>query len=149
MADVLTPNQRSRNMSAIRGKDTKPEIVVRRVAHRLGYRFRLHRQDLSGRPDLVFPRLRKVVFVHGCFWHMHSCRKGCVTPKTNADFWQAKRAGNVARDRRTVRRLRADGWKVLVLWECQTRDTDAVRDRLSEFLSCPSAIMRRTSPSAS
>lgn len=147
MADVLTPHQRTRNMSAIKGKNTKPEIVVRRMAHRLGYRFRLHRRDLPGAPDLVFPRLRKVIFVHGCFWHMHSCRWGSVTPKTNAEFWEAKRTGNVARDRRSLRRLRADGWKALVIWECQTKDIDAVRDLLSRFLAGPSAITRRTSPS--
>src|SRR5581483_5419780 len=103
MADVLTPEQRSRCMSRIRGKDTGPELVVRSMAHRMGYRFRLHSRLLPGRPDLVFPGLRKVVFVHGCFWHMHRCRFGRVTPVTNATFWMNKRSGNMRRDRKNVR----------------------------------------------
>lgn len=134
MADVLTPEQRSRCMAAIRGKDTKPEIIVRKVAHRLGYRFRLHYRDLPGIPDLVFPKLRKVILVHGCFWHMHTCRYGRVTPRTNAAFWQAKRTGNVSRDRRTIRALRKLGWDVLTLWECQTRDPTKLAERTAKFL---------------
>src|ERR1700733_236240 len=131
MADVHTREQRSRNMSAIRGKDTKPELIVRRIAHRLGYRFRLHRRDLPGVPDLVFPKLRRIVNVHGCYWHMHTCRWGSVTPKTNAEFWQTKRTGNVARDKRNLARLRKDGWKVLTIWECETKDRQKLATRIA------------------
>jgi DNA mismatch endonuclease (patch repair protein) len=122
-------------MAAIRCKDTRPEMTVRRIAHRLGYRYRLHVRELPGSPDLVFPRLRKLILVHGCFWHMHACRYGRVTPRTRPDFWQTKRTGNVSRDRRTVRKLRRDGWRVLVIWECQVRDQEQLAARLSEFLA--------------
>jgi DNA mismatch endonuclease (patch repair protein) len=136
--DVHTATQRSRNMAAIRCRDTKPELVVRSIAHRLGYRFRLHRRDLPGTPDLVFPRLRKVILVHGCYWHMHHCRWGRATPKTNAVFWETKRAANVARDRRTIVKLRRLGWHVLVIWECETRDARKTQRRIEGFLSKPS-----------
>jgi len=135
MADVHTREQRSRNMASIRGKDTRPEKIVRSLLHALGYRFRLHRRDLPGRPDLVFPSRRKVIFVHGCFWHMHRCRWGKVTPVTNAAFWQTKRQGNVDRDRRALRSLRGDGWKACVVWECETRDQEKLRTRLVSFLA--------------
>ena len=134
MADVMTPSQRSRCMSRIRGVDTKPEMVVRSMAHRMGYRFRLHRRDLPGRPDLVFPRTRKIVFVHGCFWHMHVCHAGRVKPKTNAEFWQTKRSGNVARDCVSIRLLRQSGWRVLIVWECETRKPEQLKRRLCAFL---------------
>jgi DNA mismatch endonuclease (patch repair protein) len=134
MTDVHTREQRSRNMSAIRGKDTKPEMAVRSIVHQLGYRYRLHRRDLPGAPDLVFARLHKVINVHGCFWHMHACRYGLVTPKTNAEFWQTKRKGNVDRDRIALRTLRASGWDVLTVWECETRDAEALERRLRRFL---------------
>jgi DNA mismatch endonuclease (patch repair protein) len=132
--DVLTPNQRSYCMSRIRGRDTKPEMVVRRLVHALGFRFRLHRRDLLGIPDLVLPKHRKLIFVHGCFWHMHSCRYGSVVPKTNAEFWNKKRLGNVARDDRNLRQLRRDGWRVLVVWECETREPEKLLPRLVKFL---------------
>ena len=132
--DVHNPTQRSRNMAAIRSKDTKPELIVRRVAHRLGYRFRLHRADLPGKPDLVFPRLRKVVEVRGCYWHMHTCRFGCVIPKTNADFWQRKRSSNVKRDQQNLAELRTAGWEVMIVWECETKDAAQIEQRLAEFL---------------
>jgi DNA mismatch endonuclease (patch repair protein) len=137
MADVLTPEQRSRCMSRIRSRDTKPELIVRSLAHAMGFRFRLHRRDLPGKPDLVFPRLRKVVLVHGCFWHVHSCRFGRVTPATNVEFWASKRAGNTARDRRNKAALRRAGWKVLIVWECETRDVHRLERRLHRFLSRP------------
>lgn len=121
-------------MSAIKGKDTKPEMIVRRLAHGLGYRFRLHRRDLPGKPDLVFPKLRKAIFVHGCYWHMHDCRWGSVTPKTNAAFWQAKRLGNVERDARQLAALQALGWQVLTVWECETPDPATLSERLRAFL---------------
>jgi DNA mismatch endonuclease (patch repair protein) len=129
-----TREQRSRNMSAIRGKDTKPEIFVRRIAHRLGFRFRLHRRDLPGAPDLVFPRLRKIIFVHGCHWHMHTCRWGCVTPKTNAEFWQTKRTGNVERDKRSQVQLRRSGWRVITVRECETKNVDRITNLIATFL---------------
>lgn len=135
MADVHSKKTRSYNMSRIRGKDTKPELIVRSMVHRMGYRFRLHVTDLPGKPDLLLPRHRKVIFVHGCYWHMHRCKYGRVVPKTNTEFWQNKRQGNVDRDRRNLRKLRALGWKPLVLWECWTRDPDRIRQKLTEFLS--------------
>src|SRR5690554_2897808 len=110
MPDVHTASQRSRNMAAIRCKDTRPEMIVRRIVHRLGYRYRLHVRTLPGSPDLVLRRLNKAIMVHGCFWHMHTCRYGRVAPQTRAEFWQTKRANNVTRDRRALRRLRREGW---------------------------------------
>jgi DNA mismatch endonuclease (patch repair protein) len=134
MPDVLTPDQRRRNMQAIRARDTKPEMKVRKLLHGLGYRYRLHRRDLPGTPDLVFPKRRKTIFVHGCFWHMHDCRYGTVVPRTNADFWQRKRESNVARDTRHLQDLRDRGWDVLTVWECWTRDPDGLHSRLVTFL---------------
>jgi DNA mismatch endonuclease (patch repair protein) len=122
-------------MSAIRGKDTKPEMIVRRLVHRLGYRFRLHRRDLPGAPDIVLPRHRKIILVHGCYWHMHSCRWGSVTPKTNEAFWQAKRTGNVERDKRNVAELKRLGWKILTVWECEKRDLPRLTARIRAFLA--------------
>lgn len=132
--DVLTPEQRRRNMQRIRSKNTKPELVVRRLIHALGFRYRLHGRDLPGRPDLVFRSRRKVVFVHGCYWHVHSCAYGQVTPATNAEFWREKRMANVARDRRTRAKLRALGWRALIVWECEIRKPDRVADRVRRFL---------------
>lgn len=135
MTDVHTREQRCFNMSRIRNRDTKPEIIVRSLVHQMGFRFRLHRKDLAGKPDLVLPKHRKIIFVHGCFWHMHRCRYGRVTPRTNAEFWSNKRTGNVKRDRRNLRKLRRDGWQVLVIWECWTRHPEEkVIPRLQTFL---------------
>jgi DNA mismatch endonuclease Vsr len=135
LSDVLTPEQRSRCMSRIRSRDTKPEMLVRSLVHALGYRFRLQRRDLPGRPDLVFPRLRKIIFVHGCFWHQHKCRFGRVAPATNARFWAEKRSGTVARDRRARRALAKLGWSVLVIWECETKAGLAkLTTKLARFL---------------
>lgn len=120
MVDVLTPEQRSFNMSRIRGRDTKPELTLRRGLHALGFRFRLHRRDLPGRPDLVFPGRRAAIFVHGCFWHGHACPM-CRLPATRTAFWQAKIHGNHDRDRRAAGALAAAGWRVLVVWECALR----------------------------
>jgi DNA mismatch endonuclease (patch repair protein) len=133
MVDTLTPQQRSERMSRIRGKNTAPEIVVRKLAHALGFRFRLYRKDLSGSPDLVFPRLRKVVFVHGCFWHGHGCRYGKL-PKSNVPFWRDKIHKNQARDARNQSDLAESGWSVLVLWQCETRDLGTLRKQLTTFL---------------
>ena len=135
MADVHSPETRSFNMSRIKGRDTKPEMFVRSLVHRMGYRFRLHRKDLPGRPDLVFPRVRKIILVHGCFWHMHECRYGAVVPKTNGEFWRIKRISSVERDSRNKRALEGDGWQVLVVWECETGDTDALSKKLRRFLA--------------
>ena len=133
--DVHTSKQRSFNMSQIRDKNTKPEIKVRSLVHRMGYRFRLHRKDLPGKPDLVLPRHKKVIFVHGCFWHMHNCKYGRVKPKTNARFCQDKRAGNKERDKRNRRKLNNLGWKVLVIWECQARSPEKVINKITNFLN--------------
>lgn len=136
MPDVHSPEQRSYNMSRIRNKDTKPELIVRSIVHQMGCRFRLHRTDLPGKPDLVLPRHRKIIFVHGCFWHLHRCRYGRVTPKTNAEFWQAKRTANVERDRRNLKNLRRAGWQAIVIWECWTRKPESkVIPRLESFLA--------------
>ena len=136
MSDVHSPQQRSFNMSRIRGTDTKPEMIVRSIVHQMGFRFRLHRKDLAGKPDIVLPRHRKIIFVHGCFWHMHRCRYGKVVPKTNAEFWQSKRLGNVKRDKRNRKALKNEQWQVLTIWECWTRDTEQlVIPKLHEFLS--------------
>src|SRR5262245_53740917 len=110
MADVLTGEQRRRNMAAIKGTDTGPEMKVRRLLHRLGYHYALHSKDLPGKPDLVFRSLKKAILVHGCYWHMHSCKYGRVVPATRTEFWQAKRQGNVERDCRTVAALASLGW---------------------------------------
>lgn len=134
MTDVLTPEQRRRNMQAIRSRGTRPELVVRRIAHRLGMRFRLHRKDLPGCPDLVFPKLNVAVFVHGCFWHLHHCPYGRVVAATNRQFWREKRFQNAARDSRKAAALRRAGWSVHRIWECETRDPDHVEVRLVSIL---------------
>lgn len=141
MADTLSPEQRSRNMSRIRGKDTKPELLIRRILHAAGYRFRLHGTyragRLPGKPDLVFAGRRKVIFVNGCFWHMHSCRAGLHAPATNAGFWAAKRSRTVERDAAAQSALREQGWDVLVVWECGLKDRSVLEQRLETFLGPP------------
>ena len=136
MADNLSPEHRKLCMSRIRSKDTGPELIVRKIAHQLGYRFRLHRGDLPGKPDLVFPLLKKVILVHGCFWHRHRCNRGRVVPVTNCEYWEEKRTGNVNRDKRTRRELRRLGWRSLVVWECETRTSgvEHLTNRLRSFL---------------
>ncbi len=135
MADVLTPAQRSFNMSRIRGKNTAPELAVRRLVHGMGFRYRLHGAKLPGKPDLVFAGRGKVILVHGCYWHMHDCPYGRVTPKTNATFWQTKRLSNVARDARNLRDLKRAGWSVFVVWECQVREPGRLAKVLRRFLA--------------
>jgi DNA mismatch endonuclease (patch repair protein) len=135
MVDVLTKKQRSFNMSQIRSKDTSPEIIVRSIVHRMGCRYALHRSDLPGHPDIVLVKHKKIIFVHGCFWHIHNCRYGKVIPQTRKKFWQTKRLGNVARDKRNLRKLRHSGWRVLVIWACWIQDLDKTRSILSKFLS--------------
>lgn len=136
MVDRLTPEQRSRNMRAIGPKDTKPELVLRRMLHGLGYRYRLHRKDLPGKPDMVFPARRKVVLIHGCFWHLHGCRIGKM-PASRTDYWAPKLARNKERDAQNQEKLAALGWDVLVVWECETKDQGQLARRLQEFLGPP------------
>lgn len=133
---IATDPKRSAIMRAVRSKDTAPEMVVRRLAHRLGFRFRLHRKDLPGSPDLVFPSRRKVVLVHGCFWHGHSCSRGARQPKANSDYWQAKIVRNVDRDVRNTSALNQAGWEVLIVWECDTLKgkREKLAAELKEFL---------------
>lgn len=132
--DTLTPRQRSARMALVKGKNTKPELLVRRLVHRLGYRYRLHRRDLPGTPDLVFAGRGKVIFVHGCFWHRH---EGCALarlPKSRRGFWVPKLTANAERDARNSRALRRLGWRVLTVWECQARDTPRLENRIRRFL---------------
>ncbi len=135
MADTFTIAERSRIMAAVKSKDTTPELFVRRLVHSLGYRYRLHVRSLPGTPDLVFPRLRKIINVNGCFWHMHNCGR-CRIPSSRQDYWVAKLQRNADRDRRTLRKLRRSGWRVLVVWECQVlaRREKRLKDRIVAFL---------------
>lgn len=132
--DTLDPRQRSARMGLVRGKDSKPELFVRRLVHGLGYRYRLHRRDLPGTPDLVFPGRGKVIFVHGCFWHRHA---GCALarlPKSRGEFWLPKLEGNAERDARNARALRRLGWGVMTIWECQLRGTARLTNTIRRFL---------------
>ncbi|QOG20823.1 very short patch repair endonuclease [Bradyrhizobium sp. SEMIA] len=133
MADRLSKADRSKLMSRIRQRDTAPELLVRSLLHRAGYRFRLHMPKLPGRPDILFPRDRKAVFIHGCFWHGHSCPKG-RRPKSNAIFWEEKILANQARDARVLNDLAALNWSALVLWECELNDSEYLNKRLASFL---------------
>lgn len=126
MVDVVSPVKRSQMMSGIKGKNSLPEMLVRRTLFLMGYRFRLHRRDLPGTPDIAMPGRRIAIFVHGCFWHAHQGCKYAKTPSTRADFWSAKLRANVERDRRVSDELTANGWRVLRVWECATRDRDAL-----------------------
>lgn len=132
--DTFTKTKRSEIMAKIGPKDSKPELFVRKMVHGMGYRFRLHHKDLPGKPDLVFAGLRKIVFVHGCFWHRHRCKRGAL-PSTRKKFWERKLEGNRERDRRNIRKLRHDGWQVLVVWECWCKRPNYVEDKLEKFLS--------------
>lgn len=135
--DTLTARERSRRMALVRDKDTQPELAVRRLVHRLGFRYRLHDGSLPGKPDLVFGSRRKVIFVHGCFWHRHA-RRGCPLarlPKSRLDFWLPKLEGNRERDKRQRAALRRLGWKVLVVWECELADSDRLESKIVGFLN--------------
>lgn len=121
-------------MSKIRSKDSVPELRVRKLAHRLGYRFRLHRSDLPGRPDMVFPGRRKIIFVHGCFWHQHPGCKRATIPRSNVAFWRDKLKRNRRRDEVVLEKLAESGWDVLVIWECETKDDEALAEKLKRFL---------------
>ncbi|MNZ90184.1 Very short patch repair protein [compost metagenome] len=132
--DRLTPEHRSWLMSRVGSKDTKPELVVRRLVFAMGYRYRLHSKHLPGSPDLVFPGRKKVIFVNGCFWHGHlGCRYGRL-PKSRVEFWQAKIDRNRERDRENIASLEADGWRVLTVWQCELKDIETLANRLNEFI---------------
>ena len=137
--DTLTAEERSRRMSLIRGKDSKPEIIVRRLVHSLGYRYRLHVKHLPGKPDLVFAGRKKVVFVHGCFWHRHNEKTCALTrwPKSRLDFWKPKLEKNQERDQSNQKQLLLLGWRYLVVWECEVRDLEKLRKRVTKFLEKP------------
>lgn len=133
--DRISPEKRSLVMAQVKAKDTIPEMIVRRAAHKLGYRFRLHRRNLPGTPDLVFPRLRKIILVHGCFWHLHEGCKRSKLPTTNREFWQRKLSRNCERDKENLRLLTDSGWAVLILWECELANLEALYARIASFLS--------------
>jgi DNA mismatch endonuclease (patch repair protein) len=136
-ADVFSIEKRSAVMRAVKSRDTGPELAVRAAVRALGYarRYRLNGASLPGKPDIVFGALRKAVFVHGCFWHGHDCKRGARQPKDNAAYWHAKIARNVERDRVALKALKREGWSALVIWECETRDADKLARKLSSFLS--------------
>ncbi len=134
MADRLTPEQRSRNMASIRSKNTKPELFVRKLVFSMGYRYRLHVNSLPGKPDLVFPRYRKIIEIRGCFWHRHNCKRGLRTPASHREYWTAKIQRNVQRDHNNKIKLLAQGWKLLIIWDCETRKANKLRNRISKFL---------------
>ncbi|WP_127651336.1 very short patch repair endonuclease [Pseudomonas koreensis] len=129
-ADIVSPEHRSKMMSMIKSKNTKPEMIVRSMCHELGFRYRLHRKDLPGSPDLVFPKHRLCIFVHGCFWHRHPGCKYAYTPKSRPDFWLPKLAKNVERDLQVQERLKALGWKVVIVWECHTKDREILHNEI-------------------
>jgi DNA mismatch endonuclease (patch repair protein) len=135
VTDKLSPERRSANMRNIRSKHTSPEMTVRRLVHAMGFRYRLHVPELPGKPDLVFPRLRKIIEVHGCFWHQH---QGCIdsrVPTSRVEYWRPKLAGNVGRDRKNQSDLKKMGWKVLTLWECDIKESTKLISRINRFLS--------------
>lgn len=132
--DRISKSARSRVMSRVRAKNTAPERLVRSIAHRLGFRFRLYGRQLPGTPDLVFSSRCKVIFVHGCFWHQHACRLGQRLPATNREYWLPKLKRNKERDIRNVRLLRSKGWSVLIIWECQTKDLRSLSKKINRFL---------------
>lgn len=136
MADTLTPSERSERMSRVRGKHTKPEMTVRRLVHGLGYRYRLHAKKLPGKPDMAFASRRKVIFVHGCFWHRHNdsnCKLSRL-PKSRLDFWLPKLEANAVRDKQREAETAAGGWDVMVIWECQLSDLSSLAERIRSFL---------------
>ncbi|MGE4519058.1 MAG: very short patch repair endonuclease [Desulfobacteraceae bacterium] len=131
--DNLTRAHRSWNMSRIKSRDTKPELIVRSILHRMGYRFRLHRKDLPGKPDIVLSKYNTIIFVHGCFWHRHEGCKYAYFPKSKVDFWEAKFQANIKRDAEVLDQLSEMGWNVLIIWECEVKKTDFIIDRLKSY----------------
>ena len=140
--DIVDPQRRSQIMARIGSRDTQPEVTVRRIVHRLGFRFRLHARNLPGRPDLVLKRHRTVIFVHGCFWHRHTGCANNTMPKTRVKFWAAKFDGNVSRDATNIAALRAAGWRVITIWECETERSGVIERRLLKELGRPSSAAR-------
>ena len=139
--DRISKAQRSANMSRIRAKNTTPELVVRRLLHSKGYRYRVHRKDLPGKPDIVFPKLKAVVCVHGCFWHQHAtecCRRRAGIPKSNETYWRHKLQTNIERDERNAFEIAALGYRMIVVWECEVADLPDLERRLDAFLDCGS-----------
>ncbi len=134
MIDSVTPEKRSEIMGRVRSKNTRPEMIVRRLVHGMGYRYRLHSKKLPGHPDLVFARRKAVIFVHGCFWHRHDCPSGQRTPKSRLDFWLPKLKANKRRDLENQEKLIGLGWRVLVIWECEVKDSGALSSRIKNFL---------------
>jgi DNA mismatch endonuclease (patch repair protein) len=132
--DSFPSEKRSWIMRQVRGADTTPERKVRSILHKLGYRFRLHREDIRGKPDIVFSKRRKVIFVHGCFWHGHSCKRGNRIPKSNTEYWTKKIASNKRRDRSVRRDLKIEGWKALTIWECELKNANRLARKLVKFL---------------
>ena len=139
MIDTFSPDERSEIMRRVKGMDTTPEIAVRSLAHRLGYRFRLHKKDLPGKPDLVFPSRMRVIFVHGCFWHSHPGCSRTRIPDANRPYWEGKILRNMRRDEENVKKLKGLGWRVLVIWECETNHRDALSKKLVSFLGSRTA----------
>jgi DNA mismatch endonuclease, patch repair protein len=134
MPDIMTREERSERMSRVKNKDSKPEMRVRSLVHRMGYRFRLHNKKLPARPDIVLSRHRKVILIHGCYWHQHGVCRPLAIPENNPDFWRKKFAENVQRDKRNLRELKKLGWRVLVVWECETMDAKLLERKLRRFL---------------
>jgi DNA mismatch endonuclease (patch repair protein) len=137
VTDVFTPEKRSAVMRRVKGRDTSPEMKARKLLTRLGARYRLHRKDLPGNPDIVLPGRKLAIFVHGCFWHGHDCARGARVPKQNRDYWLAKVARNTARDEAAQAALATAGWRVVVLWECDMKDEAALSERLANLLEAP------------
>lgn len=137
--DPFTPEKRSEVMRAVKGADTRPEVALRKALFRRGLRYRLHAKGLPGKPDLVFPRYRAVIFVHGCFWHGHGCARGARIPKSNRAYWTAKIARNRERDQKNVKALAHDGWRVYVVWECELKDVSAAADKAAQWLAAGGA----------
>lgn len=133
--DKISPEQRSENMRRIRSYDTSPELIVRKIVYGLGYRYRLHIKDLPGKPDLVFKKKKKIIFVHGCFWHQHELCSNNRYPKSNTSYWIPKIKNNLLRDKKNQNLLIEQGWDILIIWECETTDTETLRRRLGNFLS--------------
>lgn len=133
MTDSLTPEQRHRNMSHVRSKNTKPELVVRSMLHKNGFRFRLHDKRFAGKPDIVLPKYKTVVFVHGCFWHGHKCKKAKL-PQTNREFWASKIENNIKRFEDVKENLEQNGWNVYIIWECELKNLEIVENQLISFL---------------
>ena len=131
----MTPQHRSWNMSRIRSANTKPEMIVRSLLHRMGYRFRLHRKDLPGKPDIVLPKFKAIIFIHGCFWHRHINCKYAYMPKSKQKFWETKFKSNVERDKKVRKQLEEKGWKNLIIWECELLNIESVKNKLKDYLS--------------